>query len=368
MVQIDIHTRTVYRDGRPPPSVSKSTHACTYTHLPACLPACLPARAHCAKSEPCYALPPALSSTTSALPTGARTRRRTYRPTDVCLPAELLMRGVGGDGCLWRVCGALYFAGLAAFLKPVCLTGRLLTYLTRCCWPARESDRPPLLDESGDQTPTIAIAAISRVRSRNPSIRCSAGAPDANPTNGDSQEHVLTSSEVYRRSRLFRRSTPRPGGRRQCRREYYLLVDATNTFRLFRASVAGIICCAVDTHSRRVRTISQREPAPQVETCQATMQLARPTATRTPTPPTTQPPPRPQCKARPPPKHQHPPRQQPPQPTTQQHHHHTPVATTTRRPPISISTKGRGNFGLGHRPPTARARGERRREGARAGR
>ena len=82
-------------------------------------------------------------------------------------------------------------------------------------------------------------------------------------------------------------------------------------------------------------------------------------ATRTPTPPTTQPPPRPQCKARPPPKHQHPPRQQPRQPRMQ--HHHTPVATTTRRPPISISTKGWGNFGLEHLPPPERKR-ERERE------
>ena len=82
-------------------------------------------------------------------------------------------------------------------------------------------------------------------------------------------------------------------------------------------------------------------------------------ATRTPTPPTTQPPPRPQCKARPPPKHQHPPRQQPRQPRMQ--HHHAPVATTTRRPPISISTKGWGNFGLEHLPPPERKR-ERERE------
>ena len=66
-----------------------------------------------------------------------------------------------------------------------------------------------------------------------------------------------------------------------------------------------------------------------------------------------------ECKARPPPKHQHPPRQQPRQPRMQ--HHHAPVATTTRRPPISISTKGWGNFGLEHLPPPERKR-ERERE------
>ena len=81
--------------------------------------------------------------------------------------------------------------------------------------------------------------------------------------------------------------------------------------------------------------------------------------TAAPSPPTTRPPPRPQCKARPPPKHQHPPRQQPRQPRMQ--HHHAPVATTTRRPPISISTKGWGNFGLEHLPPPERKR-ERERE------
>ena len=81
--------------------------------------------------------------------------------------------------------------------------------------------------------------------------------------------------------------------------------------------------------------------------------------THAPTPPTTRPPPRPQCKARPPPKHKHPPRQQPRQPRMQ--HHHTPVATTTRRPPISIPTKGWGDFGWGdfgleHLPPPERKR------------
>ena len=45
-----------------------------------------------------------------------------------------------------------------------------------------------------------------------------------------------------------------------------------------------------------------------------------------------------------------------PRPQPRMQHHHAPVATTTRRPPISIPTKGWGDFGLVHLPPPERKR------------
>ena len=122
-----------------------------------------------------------------------------------------------------------------------------------------------------------------------------------------------------------------------------------------------------DSHSREVagRAAERRRAAsqPPSNTLHHPQRTAAPVershgdasaATRTPTPPTTQPPPWPQRKAIPPPEHQHPQRQQPRQPRMQ--HHHARVATTTRRPPISISTKGWGDFGLEHLPPPERKR------------